>query len=188
MGGGSVAIDYTKASTTKPGEGRQPDNKAEEWEVSAETAIRFWRVLFGFFEAICNGACRFFEIPLIPKTVFEVDQGQEYVIKTNFRGFTTQILRKVFMAKTPEHADRIVAGLSGVLTFGLMIGRVVLHFATHLPKSPKIKAWKAKRAEVEAQKKVAAALKDTGGAAAPLAPVSRPEPGAGYVPPTPAGS
>ena len=158
---GGLNVHYKEVATTPPG---QPGVTPElaDWEVSPETSVAFWRVIFGFFGTLFGLVTGFLEIPPIPKEVFELDAGQEFAFKSALRGFTTNVLRNVFRAKSPEDADRIVAGLSGLLGFGMMSMKIALHFVIHLPKSPRLAKFRAAREErakrIAAEKEARAAL------------------------------
>ncbi len=145
-----LQVAYNRVDVTPP----DKEGLAEadtSWEVSGETSVRFWQTIFGFVETVCNLVTSWLDdghdgklVPPVPKEVFVVDAGQEFVFRTALKGFTTNLLKKVFRAKSPEDADRVVAGLSGLLGFGMMGMKVFIHFATHAPKSPRLAKLKAK--------------------------------------------
>jgi hypothetical protein len=148
---GGLGLRYRDVTVTPPGAAGAPAGETD-WIVSEDTSERFWEVIFGFIETVVNLITQFFEIPPVPKEVFELDPGQRFVFRTAFRPTTTQILKKVFGARSPEEADRIVAGLSGLLGFGMIAIKIVLHFMIHLPKSPKLAGWRARRDEARARR------------------------------------
>ncbi len=151
---GGLGIKYREVSVTAPGTVGAPVQDAD-WLASEETTERFWEVIFGFIEQGVNLLCGFLEIPVVPKEVFEIDAGQSFVFRTALRPFTTNVLKKVFGAKSPEDADRIVAGLSGLLGFGMVIAKVTFHFLIHIPKSPRLARRKANRERAEAERRSA---------------------------------
>jgi len=146
-----LGLRYKDVTVTPPGAAGAPAGETD-WIVSEETSERFWEVIFGFIETVVNLITQFFEIPPVPKEVFELDPGQRFVFRTAFRPTTTQILKKVFGARSPEEADRIVAGLSGLLGFGMVAIKIVVHFMIHLPKSPKLAGWRARRDAVRLER------------------------------------
>lgn len=146
-----LGLRYREVSVTPPGAAGAPAGETD-WIVSEETCERFWEVIFGFIETVINLITQFFEIPPVPKEVFDLDPGQRFVFRTAFRPTTTNILKKVFGARSPEDADRIVAGLSGLLGFGMVAIKIVLHFMIHLPKSPKLANWRKRRDQATAER------------------------------------
>lgn len=147
-------VRYREATVTPPampGEAAQ----SQSWDVSPETSERFWSTIIGFIGTLFNLLTAWLEIPPVPKEVFEVDPGQSFVFRTTFRGLTTNILIKVFRAKSPEDADKIVAGLTGVLGFGMMGMKIALHLIVHVPKSPKLAGWRKRREEAKAAREAA---------------------------------
>lgn len=149
-----LKVSYHKVGTTSPADAQgAKDESSKTWMVSDDTVVRFWEIVFSFAETGINMLCKAIKIPDVPHEVFEVDPGQRFIFKTALRGFTTKILRDVFLAKSPEDADRIVAGLSGVLGFGLMALKIIAHFMLHVPNSPRIKEWKAKRAALALERR-----------------------------------
>ena len=157
----------TVAGPLPPGSEAQ----AQDWEVSPETSERFGAVIKGFIEQGCNLFTAFMEIPHVPKDVFAPDPGEAFIWRTTLRGFVTNILVKVFRAKSPEDADRIVAGLSGMLAFGMMAAKIGIHMALHLPKSPKLANFRKRREEAKAAREEKARLKAlSDGKPAPAAP------------------
>lgn len=154
-----LAVRYNTVTTTPQSvEGLAAEQ--QDWEVTEQTSIQFWRTIIGFIGTVCGLLTGWLEIPPVPKEVFELDPGQEFAFKTALRGFTTNLLKKVFRAKSPEDADMIVAGLSGVLGFGMMAMKIAIHFMMHAPKSPKLAKWRerAAAAKKERAKKKAEAL------------------------------
>ena len=151
-------VKYRDATVTPPA---QPGEAAQSqtWDVSPETSERFWATIIGFIGTIFNLLTAWLEIPPVPKEVFEIDAGQAFVFRTAFRGVTTNILIKVFRAKSPEDADRIVAGLTGFLGFGMMAMKIALHLIVHVPKSPKLAGWRKKREEAKVEREAAKAEK-----------------------------
>lgn len=148
-----LGIRYRQVGTTPPGTAGAPAGESD-WIASEETTLQFWSTIFGFLETAINLITQFFEIPPVPKEVFELDPGQQFVFRTALRGATTNILKKVFGAKSPEEADRVVAGLSGLLGFGMVAIKIVLHFMLNLPKSPKLARWKANREKALEERKL----------------------------------
>ncbi|MCI4357346.1 MAG: hypothetical protein L3K18_09495 [Thermoplasmata archaeon] len=162
-------VKYRDVGTTPPatpGEAAQ----VQTWDVSPETSERFWATIIGFIGTIFNLLTGWLEIPPVPKEVFEIDPGQAFVFRTAMRGFTTNILIKVFRAKSPEDADRIVAGLTGFLGFGMMAMKIALHMIIHVPKSPRLKKFREAREAAKAEKEAAKAAKAARGPAAPTGP------------------
>lgn len=146
-----LGLRYRDVSVTPPGAAGAPTGETD-WIVSEESGERFWEVIFGFIETVINLITQFFEIPPVPTEVFALDPGQRFVFRTAFRPTTTQILKKVFGARSPEEADRIIAGLSGLLGFGMVAIKIVLHFMIHLPKSPKLANWRKRRTEAKIER------------------------------------
>lgn len=160
-----LGVKYKTVGTTGPGTpGMEPE--ATAWEVSPETSSRFWSTIIGFIGTLFNLLTGWLEIPPVPKEVFEVDAGQDFVFRTAFKGLTTNILIKVFRAKSPEEADQIVAGLTGFLGFGMMAMKIALHMIVHVPKSPKLAGWRKKREEAKAERARIKQLRDAEKAAA----------------------
>lgn len=152
--GRGITIGYRPAAVVGPGvEMKAAGEVVAEWEISEQTCERFWSTVLSGIEQVLDFVCEvFLEIPKVPADVWQLDDGQKYVIRTTFRGVTTNILQKVFRAKTPEDADRIVAGLGGVVGFGLMGLKVVWHFIKELPKSPKLAKLKERVAKARAER------------------------------------
>jgi len=146
-----LGVRYREVSVTPPGAAGPPAGETD-WIVSEDTSVRFWEVIFGFIETLVNLITQFFEIPPVPKDVFTLDPGQQFVFRTALRPTTTNILKKVFGARSPEEADRIVAGLSGLLGFGMVAIKIVLHFMIHLPKSPKLAKWRQRREQAQLER------------------------------------
>lgn len=170
-----LGVKYREVTTTPPGAGGKPEGESD-WLASEETTERFWQAIFGFIEQIVHLLTNFLEIPPVPEEVFTIDPGQSFVFRTALRPFTTNILKKVFGAKSPEQADRIVAGLSGLLGFGMMGMKIVIHFMINLPKSPKLQKFRERRAAAEAERKRRQAITVEAKPAAPdagAAPVVR---------------
>ena len=149
-----LVVKYQRTGTTTPEQRDRANEEADKtWLVNEDTVIHFWELIFSFLETGLNLVCKAIKIPHIPEEVFQIDPGQKYIFKTALRGLTTKILRDVFLAKSPADADRIVAGLGGVLGFGLMAFKIVGHFILYVPQSPRIKEWRAKRATLIARRK-----------------------------------
>ena len=144
--GSGFSVAYTEVSTTPPAD---PSLIAgsNDWLVSEDTSVAFANFILGMIGIMCNGLCMILDIERMPDNWFVCDPGQAFVFKTTLRGWTTGVLRNTFKAKTPEEADRTVAGLSGILGFGTTGVKIVGHLLKHAPNSPRLKAWRVRRAE-----------------------------------------
>jgi hypothetical protein len=147
---GAWGIDYAPATSTDSAATEARLAPAQmEWEITAETSERFWANIFAVIAMVCEWICKFFsddtyKVPPIPEEVFRLDEGQKFVFRTALRSPTTVFLKKVMGAKSPEHADMIVAGMSGLIGFGQVFWKIGLHFWTHIPKSPRFQRMKAR--------------------------------------------
>ncbi len=142
---GPWAIDYAPVTASPPA-AEGPKAVPTDWEVSVETSEHFWENIMAVIEMVVDGICRFFEIPEAPQEIFTIDAGQRFVFRTALRPATTNFLKKVMGAKSPEEADKIVAGMSGLIGFGAVFWKIALHFWIHIPKSERFLKIKAKSA------------------------------------------
>ena len=138
----SWGVSFKPATSTDPGALNAPIPSPMEWEITAETSERFWQNIFAIIEMVCDFIARAFQIPEIPSAVFQLDEGQKFVFRTALRPPTSKFLQKVMGAKSPEEADMIVSGMSGLIGFGQVFVKIGLHFWKYLPESPRWKSMK----------------------------------------------
>jgi hypothetical protein len=170
---GAWGVTYRPATATDASAANAPIPSSMEWEVSVETSERFWTNILTVIFMIVDFVCRVFAIPELPPEVTSVDEGQKFVFRTALRPTAGQFLKKLMGAKSPEQADMIVSGMSGVIGFGQTGAKIALHFWKHLPESPK---WKAFRARVKRGR--GRGEEEEGAPARPQRPTGRPAPSA----------
>jgi hypothetical protein len=138
----SWGVSFKPATSTDPGALNAPKPSPIEWEITAETSERFWQNIFAIIEMIVDFVCRAFQIPEVPAAVFQLDEGQKFVFRTALRPPTSKFLQKAMGAKSPEQADMIVSGMSGLIGFGQVFAKIGVHFWKYVPESPRWKSMK----------------------------------------------
>lgn len=174
MLGERLGIKSKVSATIQPHPPEGPGVAAQvEWELTEQQSERLWSTIYSGIFRITNLVLDWLDVKQFPASITEPDEGQKYVFRTTLRGPATGMVQKVFRAKTPEEADNVIMGLSGLFTFGTTIVQVVVHLSKEVPKSPKIKAWR---------EKLAARRKEGGGRGRSVQEEREPGPATPFVP------
>ncbi len=157
---GGLEVGYRKVTTTGPlPPGMNPEEQGGDWEVTAETSERVGALINSWIGTGVRFLTSWLQIPEVPKETFEQDPGQAFLWRTALRGAVTSALKKYFGAKSPEHADRIVAAAGGITAYAIMGSKIMLHLSINIPKSPRLAKWRENRAKAQEEKKALAAAK-----------------------------
>jgi len=143
-GGWGAGPVYKPASATDSTSVNAPIPQAMDFEIRAETSENFGAIIVNVIETIANGICDLVGIAHLPSEVTDYDPGMKFMFRTTLRAPVGKFLKTTMGAKSPEHADEIVSGLGGLVAFGFMGFKIVLHFWKELPKSEKWRAFRSK--------------------------------------------
>ena len=136
------------------------------WTLPKENVVKFFDVIFRFGEQILNMFNRYMGMAALPPDMMRINASDKILIGDMMQAPVTKFTKGLGF-KTLESAVRWIDTLTGLSIFGLMVGNLILFYATNLPKAPKFVKWQERKKAAKKQaeeKKIQALSGGTNGA------------------------